>query len=159
MSDDIHVRRATREDLGVAASLAARLVRQHHDADPGRFFLPDNVEQGYTYWFGRELGRQEAVVLVALSGEALVGYCYGTLEGRNWNLLLDQHGAIHDLYVHEEMRRRGTGRRLLEAMLKELQALGARRVVLSTMVNNTVAQKLFEQVGFRPTMLEMTCGG
>ena len=89
----------------------------------------------------------------------VVGYSYGTLEERDWNALLDRHGAIHDIYVSDAARQRGTGRRLLDAMLKELAALGAPRFVLSTMVSNIAAQRLFASAGFRPTMLEMTLGG
>ena len=163
MTDEISVRRARPEDLERAAQLAARLVRQHHAVDPGRFFLPDNVEQGYQHWFQHELARREAVILVAISGaasrETIVGYCYGTLEGRDFNLLLDRHGAIHDVYVDDSARRRGVGRLLMDAMLRELDALGAPRVVLATMVSNTNAQRLFASAGFRPTMLEMTAGG
>jgi ribosomal protein S18 acetylase RimI-like enzyme len=159
MADAIGVRRARAEDLAGAAALAGRLVRMHHEVDAGRFLLPDDVEAGYRRWFGRELERREAVIVVALRGEALVGYAYGALEGRDWNLLLDRHGAIHDIFVVEEARQQGVGRLLMEAMIRELEGLGAPRILLSTMVSNTQAQRLFESFGFRATMLEMTRGG
>jgi ribosomal protein S18 acetylase RimI-like enzyme len=85
-----------------------------------------------------------------------VGYCYGAVEERDFSLLLDVHGAIHDVFVHESVRHAGVGRRLVEAMLAELTARGAPRVVLSTMVSNDAAQRVFSRCGFRPTMLEMT---
>lgn len=150
------VRRATPDDLPRAAALAAELVRQHHAVDPGRFMLVDGVEAGYERWFRHELGHEQARILVAeLHGE-IVGYAYGTLEARDWNLLLDEHGAIHDVLVAEPARRGGTGRRLVEALIAELEALGAPRIVLSTMVGNHSAQRLFAACGFRPTLLEMT---
>ena len=156
MTTDIIVRRALAQDLERAAQLAGRLAHMHHEADRNRFLLPEQVEQGYLWWFTRELERPAAVVLVALQGEELVGYAYGALEDRDWNLLLDRHGAIHDVYVHEQARRSGAGGQLLDAMLRELEALGAPRIVLYTMVNNERAQRLFRSRGFRPTMLEMT---
>jgi ribosomal protein S18 acetylase RimI-like enzyme len=156
---EISVRRAEPADLEAAAALAGRLLRQHHDVDPGRFFIVDDVEQGYAHWFRRESARREAVILVAVQDGRVVGYSYGALEERDWNALLDRHGAIHDIYVSDAARQRGTGRRLLDAMLKELAALGAPRFVLSTMVSNIAAQRLFASAGFRPTMLEMTLGG
>jgi len=131
----------------------------HHEVDAARFFLPEDVERGYTHWFGQELKRREAVVMVATRGDEIVGYAYGTLEGRDWNLLLDRHGTIHDIYVADSERRRGTGRCLLDAIVAELEAGGAPRIVLSTMVSNTAAQRLFASAGFRSTMLEMTRGG
>lgn len=150
------IRRATADDLPRAAALAAELVRFHHAVDPERFMLVDCVEEGYEAWFRRELGREHARILVADSAGDVVGYAYGTLEERDWNLLLDEHGAIHDVLVAERARRGGTGRRLVEAMIAELEALGAPRIVLSTMVQNQAAQRLFAACGFRPTLLEMT---
>jgi ribosomal protein S18 acetylase RimI-like enzyme len=158
-SDEILVRRPHVSEIERAASLAACLVDLHHDADPGRFFRPENVQRGYAGWFGKELGRSAAVLLVAVRGDEMLGYAYGALEERDWNLLLDAHGAIHDLFVLEAARRQGVGRRLLDAMIRELEALGAPRIVLATMVRNEPAQRLFAAAGFRPTMLEMTRGG
>jgi ribosomal protein S18 acetylase RimI-like enzyme len=153
---DVVVRAAKREELPAVAALAGKLVRMHHAVDPRRFFLPDRVEAGYEWWLGKELERAHARVLVAAEGERVIGYSYGALEERDWNLLLDAHGAVHDLYVSEDERGRGTGKRLLLAMLSELEGLGAERVLLSTMVGNDTAQRLFRAAGFRPTMLEMT---
>jgi ribosomal protein S18 acetylase RimI-like enzyme len=159
MAEDISIRRATSADLDGAAALAARLVVMHHEVDPERFFLPDNVEQGYAHWFRHELARREAVILVALAGDEIIGYAYGTLEARDWNLLLDRHAAIHDIFVVDSARGRGAGLLLMQAIIGELEALGAPRIVLSTMVGNQNAQRLFERAGFRRTMLEMTRGG
>jgi ribosomal protein S18 acetylase RimI-like enzyme len=153
---EVVVRSATRAELPAVAVLAGRLVRMHHAEDETRFFLPDRVEAGYEWWLGRELDRAEARVLVAEHDGRVVGYSYGALEERDWNLLLDVHGAVHDLYVSDDARGRGIGKQLLQAMLTELEGLGAERVVLSTMVGNETAQRLFRAAGFRPTMLEMT---
>jgi ribosomal protein S18 acetylase RimI-like enzyme len=156
MLDDVSVRRARATDLPPIASLAARLVEMHHRTDPDRFLLVDNVAKGYSRWFERELARTDAVILVAVRGDTVIGYAYGTSEGRDWNLLLDAHGAIHDVFVDETVRRAGVGRKLLEAMLHELEGLGAPCIVLSTMIGNEAAQRLFRACGFRATMLEMT---
>ncbi len=131
----------------------------HHQANPQRFFLPENVEQGYAWWFGQELARAAAVILVAVEGKRLVGYAYGPVEDRDWNLLIDRHGVVHDLYVDESARQGGVGSQLLDAMIRELEALGAPRIVLYTMVDNERAQRLFRSRGFGSTLLEMTRGG
>lgn len=93
---------------------------------------------------------------MAESNGAIEGYSYGTLEERDWNLLIDAHGAIHDVFVDDSARRHGVGRRLVSGMIEALESLGASRILLSTMVGNLAAQGLFATVGFRPTMLEMT---
>jgi ribosomal protein S18 acetylase RimI-like enzyme len=152
----IVVRRAEPRDVSALGQLAGRLVRMHHAADPSRFMLVDDVEQGYSWWLSRELSRASAVVLVACHGDRVVGYAYGTLEERDWNMLLDAHGALHDIFVDEGARRAGVGAKLVAAAVAELEGLGAPRVLLSTMVGNDAAQRLFGRCGFRPTMLEMT---
>jgi ribosomal protein S18 acetylase RimI-like enzyme len=159
---DVRVRRAAEGDVPAAAELAGELARLHHDTDPDRFFLPENVVEGYSWWFRRELASKDAVLLVAERGAAgdaparIVGYAYGALGTREWNLLLDEHGAVHDLYVADECRKLGVGAALLTALVAELEAAGAPRIVLSTMPSNTGAQRLFARHGFRTTFLEMT---
>jgi ribosomal protein S18 acetylase RimI-like enzyme len=152
----MNVRRADKRDLPAVARLAGQLVRMHHAADPARFLLVDRVEEGYEHWPSGELERAAAVLLVACRGAHIIGYAYGTLEPRDWNLLLDAHGAVHDVIVAEDARRGGAGRRLIDALVTALDQLGARRIVLSTLVTNEPAQQLFRACGFRPTMLEMT---
>ena len=66
-------------------------------------------------------------------------------------------GPVDDVLVAQSARRRGIAKKLLERVLTELRERGAPRVVLHTSVRNPAAQKLFASVGFRKTMLEMTC--
>ncbi|HWA78047.1 MAG TPA: GNAT family N-acetyltransferase [Polyangiaceae bacterium] len=156
MTSEVVIRRTVPADIEAIAKLAGELVRQHHAVDSDRFFLPDRVEEGYAWWFRRELERDRAVLLTAERAGNVVGYSYGAVEDRDFNMLLDAHGAIHDVFVREGERGGGVGQRLVEAMLAELTARGAPRVVLSTMVKNEAAQRVFARCGFRPTMLEMT---
>lgn len=161
MSAPLHIRGAERADMPAVARLAAQLVRLHHAFDPRRFLCLEPLEPGYERWLTSELARRDAVILVAekREGEAaptLVGYAYGRLEPRDWNSLIDAHGALHDIFVAEEARKLGAGALLVRAMLTRLRELGAPRVVLHAAVQNEAAQRLFASVGFRPTMVEMT---
>ncbi|HKY39024.1 MAG TPA: GNAT family N-acetyltransferase [Polyangiaceae bacterium] len=163
----VQIRKATRRDLPKIAKLAGELVRQHYGFDPKRFMFIAKPEAGYEWWFGKELSNKKALIYCATlegrkrgRGPALreiVGYAYARLEPRDWNSLLDAHGALHDVLVAESARRRGIAKKLLERVLAELRERGAPRVVLHTSVRNPAAQKLFASVGFRKTMLEMTC--
>jgi ribosomal protein S18 acetylase RimI-like enzyme len=150
------VRRARRDELPTVARLAAKLVLLHHALDERRFFVPERLEEGYAWWFGQEIDRVEVVILVAERDGAVVGYAYGRLEERDWNQLLDACGALHDLWVEDAERGRGTGAALVDAMCAELTAKGAPRVVLHAAAGNAAAQALFARLGFRRTMVEMT---
>jgi len=153
----LRIRPARAADLPAVSRLAAELVRLHHRYDPPRFLLVEPVEDGYQWFFSREVKRKGAIILVAEDeAERIIGYAYGTLEGRDWNDLLDACGKLNDLYVDPSGRRHGVGRALVTAMFDALKARGAPRVVLLSAWKNPEAHAFFESMGFRRTMLEMT---
>lgn len=153
----LEIRKATRRDLPKIAALAGQLVRQHSAFDAKRFLLVDDPESGYKWWFEKELSNKKALILCAKLDGKVVGYAYARLEPRDWNSLLDAHAALHDILVDAAVRGRGIGRKLVERVLEEMRERGAPRVVLHSAVKNHSAHRLFESVGFRSTMLEMTC--
>ena len=141
--------------------MAAAMVRMHHAFDPQRFLLIEGrngstLEQGYGNWLVRESQNPRAMVLVAEVDGKIAGYAYATLEERNWMMLLDACGALQDIWVDETARRAGVARMLIERMCARFREMGAPRVVLSTAAKNEGAQKFFEAMGFRRTMIEMT---
>jgi len=159
-NDTITVRAARREDLPAASKLAAELVRQHHAYDPLRFMSVEPLEEGYEGFLRTQIDRDGVVLLVAArrrgGDEQVVGYLLGSLEDRDWSDLRDACGKIHDVYVDESVRRRGVASQLVEEAVARLEAMGAPRVVLMAAWRNDLARRLFERLGFRPTMLELT---
>ena len=105
---------------------------------------------------GSQLDDPEVVLLAAEADGQVVGYAYAAVEGYDWMSLRGPAAVVHDLVVDPAERRRGVGRRLLEAVLAELKRRGAPRVLLSTAERNRGAQQLFARLGFRRTMVEMT---
>ncbi len=155
----VTVRPAEEADLGVLGVLAGALVRFHHEVDARRFLLAKGVEEGYRRWFAKEISNPEAMIRVAVDGDGRVlGYTYARVEGRDWNMLLDAHIALHDIFVDTAARGAQVGEALMAAFVADVAARGDARVVLHTMVSNERAQRLFAKYGFRPTMLEMTRG-
>ena len=149
----------TSTDLPAVATLAGQLVRLHHDFDRGRFMDLPNVEGGYARFLAGELKNARVVLLVAerSADPVLGGYAYARLEERDYEELLDAHGKLHDVFVDERARGHGVGEALVREVVERLSAMGAPRVVLMTAAQNASAQRLFERLGFRTTMLEMTC--
>lgn len=152
----VTVRNARKEDLNAVGKLAGMLVRQHHEFDPPRFLLIPNVEAGYARFFESQLSSQETIILSAEIDGEIVGYAYARLEPRDWNALLDAHGALHDIYVIETARRQGVARLLVDGVRERLRERGAPRLVLHTASKNVSAQHFFASLGFRQTMIEMT---
>lgn len=153
----ITIRHATAADEAVLGRLGAELVRIHHAFDADRFLAPGpGVEEGYGRFLAAERADADAVVLVAERGGEIVGYCFAGIEPRSWKELRDRAGFIHDVFVVEGARGTGTGERLVEAAADWLLARGAPRIMLWTAEKNVYAQRLFERLGFRRTMIEMT---
>ena len=128
----------------------------HHRLDRQRFMLIEPIEDGYQWFFSRELKRDGARILVAEEDGGIRGYAYATLEERDWNDLLDACGKLNDLFVEATSRRRGIARALVDATFAWFREQKAPRVVLLSAWQNPEAHAFFEALGFRRTMLEMT---
>jgi ribosomal protein S18 acetylase RimI-like enzyme len=151
------VRRATAADLPAIGLLGAELVRVHHSFDPQRFIAATaQTAQGYGAYLGTQFTQPHAVILVASHGDDVVGYAWAGLEGFDYMALRAPAGVLYDIVVAAGQRGHGIGQRLLSAVLAELTAAGAPRMVLSTAARNASAQRLFARNGFRDTMIEMT---
>jgi ribosomal protein S18 acetylase RimI-like enzyme len=157
MSEAIAIRRATKADLPALGRLGALLLRTHYQFDSQRFMAPgSNPDEGYAWFLGTQLRDKDVVVLVAEKQAAVVGYVYAGLEPQSWKELREACGFIHDVVVDERGRRGGVATALIEAAAAWLREQGAPRVILWTAQPNEAAQRLFERVGFRRTMVEMT---
>lgn len=153
----VTIRPATPADMAAIGRLGALLVRLHHDFDPLRFLAASaGTERAYGAFLGGQLKEPNIVILVAARNGNVLGYTYASIEGIDYLTLRGPAGLLHDLVVDPAHRAQGIGRMLLDATVAELKARGAPRVVLSTATQNAAAQCLFEQAGFRPTMIEMT---
>jgi ribosomal protein S18 acetylase RimI-like enzyme len=153
----ITVRPATPVDLPALGRLGALLVRTHHDFDAKRFIAArPRSEEMYASFLGSQLEERDVIVLVAERDGDVLGYTYAGIEGFDYMALRGPAGALYDIVVDPAHRRHGVGRMLLEATMAALEARGAPRVVLSTAEQNDSAQRLFQQAGFRRTMIEMT---
>ena len=85
-------------------------------------------------------------VLVALVGPAIAGYVQ---IGRVLPMESNSHVLeVKGLTVDPAHRRRGIGRELIEAAVREASARGARRLTLRVLAPNQGARALYERCGF-----------
>ena len=158
MSDRVVIRAAEAPDLEELGQMAGELPCVLHHALDGAPVSARRRRRARVYarFFASQLAEPSVAILVAEENGQRVGYAHARLEPRDWNALLDAHGALHDIYVAPTARKHGVASALLSEAVKRLTALGAPRVPLSTATQNEAAQKLFAKHGFRGTMLEMT---
>ena len=151
------IRRADREDVRRLGELGIALMRTHHAFDGRRFLEPNQADAaGYASFLRSRLDDSDSIVLVAGHPGQVVGYVYAAVEPLSWKDLRGECGFVHDLLVVDSARRSGVGVALLDAAIEWLRERGMPRVVLGTAAQNDTARRLFEQRGFRPTMIEMT---
>jgi ribosomal protein S18 acetylase RimI-like enzyme len=151
------IRRATTDDLQAVGQLGALLLRAHYDFDPQRFMRAGaDAEEGYASFLATQIGREDALVLVAERDSLVVGYLYAGIEPRNWKELRERAGFVHDILVIEDARGGGIARALMESAFAWMREQGVPRVLLWSAAPNEQARRLFERLGFRSTMVEMT---
>jgi ribosomal protein S18 acetylase RimI-like enzyme len=151
------VRRATHADLPRIGRLGALLVEEHHAFDERRFLAAKNrTPADYASFMSARIDDPDTAVLVADDNGDVIGYSYASIEGFDYMALRGPAAVLQDIIVDPEFRGHGVGRLLLAATLADLKSRGAPRVVLTTAEGNEAAHRLFADVGFRRTMIEMT---
>ena len=137
--------------------MGAQLMRVHYEFDRDRFMRPGaDAEAGYAWFLGSQLNERDSLVLVGEREREVVAYLYAAIEPRNWQALLDRAGIVHDIFVDPAHRGAGIAEALMHTAFGWMRAHGVPRVVLSTATPNVRARRLFERLGFRHTMIEMT---
>jgi ribosomal protein S18 acetylase RimI-like enzyme len=156
VSSAVVIRAARRDDVPRLGELGALLVQVHHSFDAKRFLAPQaSTAHHYGSFLASQLDNPNAIILVAEREGRVIGYGYASLEDYDYMSLRGPAAVLQDLIVEPEARGSGVGGQVLTALLGNLEQR-APRVVLSTADRNESAQRLFERMGFRRTMVEMT---
>jgi ribosomal protein S18 acetylase RimI-like enzyme len=137
--DDI-VRQAGPGDVDAVAPLFdayRQFYRQPSDPGLARAFLAERLE------------REESVVFVAERDGRAVGFVqlyplFTSTADRPRRLWL-----LNDLFVAPEARGGGVGRALMDRARRLAEETGAAGLELATARTNTVAQRLYESLGYR----------
>ncbi len=105
--------------MAVRAATAGDLAEVHRLTRGYDGLPPAEPDAAFAARYARVLGRDDWALLVAprgVAGEGLAGYAlaqdYGPGLRRGFSV-----GRLHDLYVDPLVRRRGTGRALVEAVV------------------------------------------
>jgi GNAT superfamily N-acetyltransferase len=90
--------------------------------------------------------------LVAERGDQLIGFAHYLFQRSTW--LLNSQCYLQDLYVSDAIRGRGVGRALIAAVVDAAREAGATRVFWNTQETNTVARRLYDEVGERTGFIQ-----
>ena len=143
-------RRAQDSDLPRLAPLARTAFQESRFFVDGRF-PRSRVEDLYQRWLERDYSSADGVVVVEdveTSGGKTAGFASGLLPGDTARVGL--------VAVAPEFRGQGIGSRIVSGLLREFAGRRARRTVVVTQARNRAAIRLYEEVGFRASAIEVT---
>ena len=94
------------------------------------------------------ISRKESVIYLAMPDdeERILGFCQ--LYPSYSSLSLKRVWILNDIYVCEEARRQLVADHLIQAATKKAKETQAIRMRVSSSINNDVAHKLYESLGF-----------
>ncbi len=89
--------------------------------------------------------RASCFTLVAEDKEKITGFVIGTVITYG----PCRYGYIEELYVEDTARRKGTGKKLINALLQRFKNLNTWAVFVMTVENDSIAQSFYKQMGFK----------
>ena len=128
--EDIRIRAARKEELGILGGMRARLQELLTECDPRLWRLSqEQLDNAIPY--------------------------YAEVMARSTNRILldpDRYGRIDDAWVEPEYRRQGVMRRLVQAAVDFLETLDVKTVLLDFAVKNLVSEHAWLGLGFVPVL-------
>jgi len=85
--------------------------------------------------------RHDIISVYKMDNETFAGCGYGVIE--------KGFVGLFDIIVKEEFRGRGYGKEIVESILSKAKEEGIKKAYLSVVNDNTIAKKLYEDLGFK----------
>jgi ribosomal protein S18 acetylase RimI-like enzyme len=142
------IRDAIESDLPCLAAAMVRLQEAHVRAFPDiyrRFDASDALSH-----LSVLLSRSDAMVRVAVDGDAVAGHVVLLIETRPESMFTHsrRYGHIAQIEVEPDFRRRGYGRLLLADCERLAASHDLRRIVLDVWAFNNSAKSFFQAIGY-----------
>jgi ribosomal protein S18 acetylase RimI-like enzyme len=148
------IRPATAQDIPEIVDVWGELAFHHAGLD--RAFAPSlRWQEEYRYFIRNLLGRDDALAVVALWDNRIVGYAVGRVSLLPGFFEQRRRGYIHDVVTRDGYRRRGIGRRLVDVLLEWMRETDVSTVELTVAVRNEEAVAFWERIGFVTYMHHM----
>jgi ribosomal protein S18 acetylase RimI-like enzyme len=156
------IRPATHDDIPAVLPMVNKIGRMHEALDPGKYGFLDEPARLYGQWLSERVDDPQSVFLVAereataQQAEApIVGFLLGTTEHEIPIYRVREFGFLHDLWIEPDYRNEGLARQMVMLAIERYRSVGVPQVRCDTLLANEPARRLFEQCGFRPSIVEM----
>ena len=144
-------RKAEKEDFYKIRSLYWNLINQEQDdpsfphwkkgIHPSDEMIQNSIDREELYVLA---DGDEVAACVIANDEKVDGY-----SDAPWQIDSDEVIVLHVLAVHPDRRRKGLAQRLVENVIEQARNAGKKALRLDVIENNTSAEKLYQELGFR----------
>jgi ribosomal protein S18 acetylase RimI-like enzyme len=148
----ITLRPATSADVPALVPLLVRLKRLNEEFDP-LLKVRGDVEAQAAEVLRKDLANPDAVLLAAEGTGHDAGKVLGIVRAHVRERPFytpEREGVIVDIYLLPLYRRHGAGKYLLEETASRLKARGVGLVTAEFPVQNDIAVRFYQKLGFRP---------
>jgi ribosomal protein S18 acetylase RimI-like enzyme len=150
------VRAAEPADVGTIARLYMEVAAEVVAREPSFRHVPDTGEVERRYQ--SRIAEADRAVLVAVSGDAVVGFVDASLQRHEGGGTYHRTGIdvyVEELIVTASQRRRGVGTALVLAIEAWGHNADARMIWLDTHLTNAAARGLYGAIGYREVGVEL----
>jgi GNAT superfamily N-acetyltransferase len=150
----ITVTRARTEHVDAIRRLWIEFMDFHAARNP-HYARSDDGDALFAEYVTRLLDDPDARVLVALEGDAVLGYAVGKIDQLTPGFRQRRYGFISDVAITAAARRAGLGARFDDALRAWFHGAGVRRVQLRAATDNEVAMAFWRKRGYRPVTVTL----
>jgi Acetyltransferases len=145
----ITVRQAKREDLEKVIELTVRLKKLNEEFDP-LYTVRQDIYDVVKKYVESSMGKENVIILVAEEQE-VVGFIRVEIRSRTF-YEPTMEGVITDLYVIPPFRRKGVGKVLIDAGIRELKSRGVYLASAEFPPMNKISVDFYQRMGFKPLL-------
>jgi GNAT superfamily N-acetyltransferase len=109
------------------------------------FYRAQVPEAVTAHTWQRILENESVVGLAAVRGTDLVGFAIAILHEASWSI--GRTAYLEDLFVQSDQRGRGTGRMLIDELIRRTRLEGCATLYWHTQASNADARRLYDSYG------------
>lgn len=147
---DIFIRKATFNDMETLLVFEQGVVAAERPFDPT--LKPTGVKY---YDIDQMINSAEVELLVAASGDEVIGSGYARIERVKPYLLHEQHAYLGFMYIDPRYRGLGVNQKIIEALSSWSASRGITELRLDVYQTNESAIKAYEKAGFTRHLIQM----
>jgi ribosomal protein S18 acetylase RimI-like enzyme len=151
----INIREIKEKDWIEIKKMMADLHKYESQYDP-RYSVDKETGEILGKWIDSELKNKKGIIFIAEENKELLGFACGWIDKKSIHLYTEKaEGYFCDLYVKENHRGKGVGKRLAEALMDFFKKNKVKFVTVETHARNETSQKLYKSLGFKKVTINL----